>query len=266
MLRPLAVPAGNKIITSREPRCKAGCSALAPFPEEIGILWDVYLRPDPILNRSCFMGARISYYRIREGISLRELLARYYTAFRSWCLDADEESRQEFGEPVVDEHLMDYLLQHPGSCADLPGDPCLTNELLGRFITGTYGWAPEEEHILLPVSPFLNKWRYENSNTLVAQTQDARLMLLWNYIIKGRSLVDNADCQGIDPDFTIGFLDAAEQQELKTLITQHFGDLAANAGLHVAEFLDGEPPGAGLGYVLQAMEEASGSVLVAQIE
>ncbi|PSK92496.1 hypothetical protein [Taibaiella chishuiensis] len=212
------------------------------------------------------MGARISYYRIREGASLPGILAQYYTVFRHWSLDADKASRQEFDEPLIDERLVTYLEEHPGPAFAPPADPRLANELLGEFVAEAYGWTPDGEQVFLPVSPFLNKWCYENSNGLVEQTGDAALVRLWNYIIKGRSLVDGADYHGYGGDFTIGFLDAGGQLELKTLITQHFGDLAANAGLHVAEFLDGEPPGAGLGYVLQAIEEAAGSVLVAQIE
>ena len=191
------------------------------------------------------MGQRISYLKNNFDKGLKDLLFENYSNFRTWYLDYDKSSMEEYNEPFGNEVLKDYFKQYRDFEADFENlDKNFIDELTSEFIGTYYDLTSQDNNILEFFGPMYNKWRYDESTTLVSKTKDSEFIELWTYLIKGRSLKDRLYFESLTNEYKIGFLDRQEYLQLKSKIEFHFGDTETIS-----------PKNSGFVYVLIALNE-----------
>ena len=161
------------------------------------------------------MGIRIEYYKTNSKKSINEILKENYPKFRTWYLERENlygnigeiefveflKNNTEFKIENVDKKILDELFE----------EMMLEYESSDDFIEN--------------IGSSLSKWRYEKSNNLINKTQNNELKILWNYITKGRSLKNNLEYNGYSNDYKMSFLLKNEQEKLKKLLLNTFGNL-----------------------------------------
>lgn len=197
------------------------------------------------------MGIRISYFKNNFKKGLKEVIIENFTAFQEWYLNRHNESMEEFGEPFGTEELKAYFAQNPNFEKDFDTlEKMLLDEITSEFI-GNYCDLWDRDSLMLEFfGPSIYKRWYEASTEIVIATQDQEFIKLWNYLIKGRSLRDNAPFDDYNKEDNIGFLDLSEIAVLKEKIGFHFGDKDA-----VRKYGAEDDKSTGLICVLNALEE-----------
>lgn len=172
------------------------------------------------------MGQRISYFKNNFDKGLKDLIVENFYGFRQWYLDRVKLSKKEYNEPYGNEILINFLLQKEDLKIDFKElDKQLLDELIAEFITDFCDIADGDDKILEFFGPTTNKRRYNESTEMVLQTNDNDFVQLWNFIIKGRSLKDNAAFNSYSNECKVGFLTFNEHRLLQTKIELHFGDI-----------------------------------------
>lgn len=219
------------------------------------------------------MGQRISFFRNNFSYDLKSLLKVNYEDFKQEYLKYEKDSLQEFNEPFGNEELKKFLIKN----CELPDfnilDKKIIDELTAEFIGFYCDLFDKNANILDFFGPCMNKKNYHRSNELILKTKDKRLIKLWNYLIKGRSLKDYNEFKSYTNDYQIGFLCKKEIEELKNKITQYFGDkkqirekywTEKEKEFEIAQLkskdgsfslFDHHPKSAGIEYILQAIDE-----------
>jgi hypothetical protein len=83
-----------------------------------------------------------------------------------------------------------------------------------------YGPVQEKFEI---VGPMMSTWRYEKSHKLINSSSDKELMIIWNYLIKGRSIKNSNPFISPDNDGpVIGFWDWSERDLLKQRLLKFY--------------------------------------------
>ena len=169
------------------------------------------------------MAARISYYINNDGKNLKDILLLQYTAFKSWYLEMEESSRREFSESFGNESLLNFFRQaHANNPFEEP-DNSIMDILVSEFVS-TYCLMSESGRTLLQnIGPSLNKDRYVDSSKIVHKTKDHPFILLWDYLVVGRSVSGTDLLATHGDDCRIGFLHNLEQIQLRAAIIRHFG-------------------------------------------
>lgn len=172
------------------------------------------------------MGQKISFFKNNFDKRLKELLIDNYSTFRPWYLDYHKSSMEEFNEPFGTEALKIYLRGETEFITDIDNlDKKLINELTAEFIGHYCDLTDRDGKILAFFGPTMSTWRYDKSNEMVMATKDNDFIRYWNYIVKGRSLKDNAAFESYTNDYKVGFLDRQEYLLLKSKIEYYFGDI-----------------------------------------
>ncbi|MFV0513403.1 MAG: hypothetical protein ACK5MY_07200 [Jhaorihella sp.] len=191
------------------------------------------------------MGQRISYFKNNFDEGLKDLLFDNYSKYRTWYLDFDKSSMEEFNEPFGNVTLKEYFKQDRNLQTDFENlDKNFIDELTSEFIGTYYDLTSQDNDILEFFGPMFNKWRYDESTKMVSKTNDREFIELWTYLTKGRSLKDNLYFESLTNEYKIGFLDRQEYLQFKSKIESHFGDIETI-----------RPKNSGLEYVLSALNE-----------
>lgn len=221
------------------------------------------------------MGQRISYFKNNFGKTLKDLIFENFSSFRQWYLEMDKSSMADFKEPFGNEKVKNYFNLNPNFETDFEKlDKKLVDELTSEFIGSYCDLTDRDSKLLELFGPTMNKWRYVKSGEIILLTKDEDFIRLWNYVIKGRSLKDNAQFDSYTNDYKIGFLTFGEHRLLKEKIESYFGtieiikekywtdnekkefDRAISNLINGAFSLSGHnPKSAGLEYILQVLEE-----------
>lgn len=221
------------------------------------------------------MGQRINYFKNNFNKGLKELIFENFSSFRRWYLDTDNSSMEEFNEPFGHQKLKIYFSQNTDFKTDFDNlHKNLIDELTSEFIGSYCDWKVRDSNLLEFIGPTMSKWRYYPSNEMVSATKDKDFIRLWNYILKGRSLKDNAEFDSFNNDYKVGFLMFNEHRLLKEKIETYFGNIKAikkkywtykekkelersMANLNNSSFsLAGHnPKSSGLEYILQVLNE-----------
>ena len=172
------------------------------------------------------MGQRIRYFKNNNNKEIKDLIAAHYGDFRQWFLDHDQSSIAEFNEPFGNEIFKNYLIQNTDCEAGFEHlDKQLTDELTAEFIGG-YCESPEADNNILEFfGPAMSNWRYDLSTQRIIDTEDQEFIRLWNYLIKGRSLKDDAAFVSYSNECKIGFLTFDEHRLVKRKIETYFGNI-----------------------------------------
>ncbi len=198
------------------------------------------------------MGQRITFYRNNYGRTLKELLFDNYSVFRSWYLQQDRASMEEYNEHIGSEEVSMYLEKEADLAASFQSlDKKLIDQLTEEFIFIYCDWTSGENDIIKSLDPCMSKWRYGASNQLVASTGNTEFIRLWGYLVNGRSVKDLGHFESYTNDGKIGFLSKEEVHALKGHIEQGFGTLEMMMKKNWPE----NPATEGLEYVLQAIGE-----------
>lgn len=199
------------------------------------------------------MGQRITYFKSNSGKGLKETIFDHSPSFRQWYLDTAQSSVEEFNEPFGNENLKNYLKQNTDFKTGFDNlEKNLVDELTAEFIGSYCDLIDRDNNLLMLFGPAMNKWRYAESSEMVLATKDEDFIRLWNYIIKGRSLKDNADFDSYTNDYKIGFLSFTEYMILKEKIETYFGNIEVIKK-------KSNPESSGLEFVLQVLDEIADS-------
>lgn len=171
------------------------------------------------------MGRRISYYITNKGgsDSLKELIKTHYVAFRKWYLEEDKTSKEEFNEPLGKELFLSFLHQN----VKLPEIdtivPVLCDELTIEFLY--YCDSGMGTGLVIPVGSSLHPRRYEKSTEWICQVNNKELEQFWNYLITGRSIIQDKPFNSLSAEIVVGFWTVLEQEKLYKLLTTTFGTI-----------------------------------------
>jgi hypothetical protein len=218
------------------------------------------------------MGQRISYFKNNFSKGLKNILFENYSKFRTWYLDYDKSSIQEFNESFGNEILKDYFKQERNLEAEFENlDKNFIDELTSEFIGTYYDLTHQNNDIFEFFGPMFNKWRYDKSTKMVSKTNDTEFVELWSNLTKGRSLKDDLHFDSFTNEYKIGFLYRQEYLLLKSKIELHFGKIEAIRDKYWTESekkqfekamndksyaLSGHnPKSSGIEYVLSALNE-----------
>lgn len=221
------------------------------------------------------MGQRISYFKNNFDKKLKEIIFENFSSFRQWYLDTDKSSMEEFNEPFGNEKLKSYFKQNTDFKTDFDNlDKNLIDELTSEFIGSYCDLTDRDSNLLEFFGPTMSKWRYDPSNEMVSATKDKDFIRLWNYIVKDRSLKDNAEFDSYTNEYKIGFLTFNEHRLLKEKIETYFGNIEtikkkywtdkekkeleraiANSKNSSFSISGHNPKSSGLEYVLQVLNE-----------
>jgi hypothetical protein len=172
------------------------------------------------------MGQRISYFKNNFDKGLKDLISENFAPFREWYLDYDKSSMEEFNEPYGSEELKTYFRKETEFAADFDKlDKQLVDEITAEFVGQSYYLKNGDGRILDYFGPAMSNWRYDESSEMVSKTKDKDFIRLWNYIIKGRSLKNDAEFNSYTNDYQVGFLYRQEIEQLKSKIEHYFGDI-----------------------------------------
>ncbi len=171
------------------------------------------------------MGARLAYYYFEQptGKSLKEIIIDNFVPFPAWYLNMCKESLLEFDEEYGPAHLKQCLenakyLQTDFNQLDQQFIDQFTKELLGGD-----NYLKENGMDLKLFGPLMGTGRYISSTELVKRTGNVDFLTLWNYLIEGRSLKNDAPFLRDDYDIKVGFLKVQEHRKLKNYIESYFG-------------------------------------------
>lgn len=195
------------------------------------------------------MGQRISYYKNDFSKNLKTLILENFSLYRSWYLEMNRDSMEEFDELFGNEELRVYFRQHTDIGDDFQAlDRMLIDELTAEFICSYCFLRDYNSYFLQFFGPNVGKINYDSSTEMVIATKDETFIQLWNYLIKGRSLWDGrADFKSYTNEEKIGFLNRSELGQLKQKIETYFGTLE--------DIRQKASQSSGFGYVLSALSE-----------
>jgi hypothetical protein len=174
------------------------------------------------------MGQRISYLKNNFGKGLKDLIIENYVNYRNWYLEEEKLSLDEYDENFGEENLKLFFRENPILKNNLENlNITLVNQLTSEFVNPFCDLTHKENNILNHCGPSMYTRGYFKSSELVYKTKDNEFIELWNYLINGRSLIDNKEFIDYSKDFKIGYLTYIEQINLKQKIEQYFGNVQA---------------------------------------
>ena len=184
------------------------------------------------------MSQRITYHITKDNSTLRELLIKHYTAFRTWFLDAHEDSIEEYNEALGTDLLIDFLEENEAIDRLEEIDQNILDELSSEFIASycDYGGGTK---LLKLLNPWMSKERYEESTRLVRNKLDLESVRIWNYLINGRSLKNDNEFIAKNAGYQVAYWKPEEWTHLEKSIRRKFG---------------GNPAFSGIEYVIQMIE------------
>lgn len=171
------------------------------------------------------MGQRISYYKNNFNIGFKDLIFENFSKFKTWYLDKDKFSMEQFNEPFGEDSLRYYFKKESDLKTDFDKlSKFFINELIAEFVGTYFDSTHQNNDVLEYFGPMFNKWRYNESTELVYETKDKKFIELWKYLIFGRSLKDNLYYESLYIELNIGFLNRQEYLLLKSKIEMYFGN------------------------------------------
>lgn len=165
------------------------------------------------------MGDRIAFYKCTSG-SYAATVHANYPHFRDWYLAFAQSSLEEYGEEFGTQELKEYLTLHTSTEA-MPAQ--LLDEYCVEFIYAYDDFLyTEQQNKFVLFGPTMNKRRYKESTTLIANTNDEHLIKLWSYIVHGRSLSGKSTFISTSNEARIGYITTAERKLLQTKLQLYF--------------------------------------------
>jgi hypothetical protein len=168
------------------------------------------------------MGLRIAYYINNSGKKLIDLIVEDYSLFRANFLKLNSESIETYQDVLGNENLIRFLEQNNKlSDLNIISDQ-IVNEIVQEYFLSSIDNLIKFNSAFDIIGPCLNKINYTGSSLLINQTNNNRLITLWNYLISGRSIKQGATAISLSNDISLGFLSAKEQRELLQLLDANF--------------------------------------------
>ncbi len=167
------------------------------------------------------MGSYVDFSLINERKSLEDLVLEHYQGTREYCLYEAIEDAECFGAS-----FLTFLNQHKqlDSIADVPR--AIIDELV--FMFREYEYFNDALNCFEDLSG-AGTWRktqyYVSATQEVWQYANDEIKQLWGYLIKGRSLLNDATFGVEGLDTFIGFWTVKEQEIMIQFIEQHFDSL-----------------------------------------
>jgi hypothetical protein len=168
------------------------------------------------------MGLRIAYYLNNSGKNLIDLIVEDYSLFRANFLKLNSQSIQNYQDVMGNENLIRFLEQN-NELNDLSKiSDQIVNEIVQEYFVSSIDNLIKFTSTFDLIGPCLNKINYTGSSLLINQTNNNRLITLWNHLILGRSIKEGATTTSFSNDISLGFLSVEEQYELVLLLEANF--------------------------------------------
>ena len=158
------------------------------------------------------MGRRISFYEMKNGLSLKETFIQNYFDFKKWILNHNKDSIEKYNEQIITDNVERFL--ESNNELDIQKlEQKLLDELLAEFlfVYCDYGKGSGLNKL---IGPCISTYNYENSFKLIARQKDKVLTDIWSILKIGRSLKNDNHFTVIDVG-VIGFWNKSEMNYLK---------------------------------------------------
>lgn len=166
------------------------------------------------------MGTRLSYLISNYPFSLPELLERNYESFRKRV----QAEIAEWGTADLSGHVIQIIRDYERFPPLEALSQVQVDAFVGEFIGGYCNTGPGKS-LFQEMGAAIRISRYKWSSLLVAMHLDPWSQKIWNYLLYGRSLLNDERFQGIEEEFRIGFWSWEEQQHLANALEQAFGKI-----------------------------------------
>ncbi len=219
------------------------------------------------------MGNYIGFHKNCSGKPLKELVFEYYDDFRTWYLQRNQESMDDFYEGEGSKELLAYFEQDTDFVNEFDTlDDRLINELSSEFVYIFINFNFTTTILFEQFGTNEKTGGYMESTEMVYHTKDPKFIELWTYLIQGRTLKKSLYFNTYNQIDRVGFLTVEEQSRLRELIVQYFGDVHARTdeywsttaveeykkiseGQSQGRLTAPHPPTAGLSAVLGALDD-----------
>ena len=141
------------------------------------------------------MGARIFFYIFKDKISLKELMLSHYTDLRDYCFkeNADYFERYDDEESYYSKETLQFLENTPKITTIENIEQGILDELISELMD-SYQLENHKDYFdenCDLIGPCMSKSQYKKSTNLINQVMDSETKRLWNYLVLGRSLLDD---------------------------------------------------------------------------
>ncbi|MGC3944407.1 MAG: hypothetical protein QM762_07805 [Chryseolinea sp.] len=197
------------------------------------------------------MGQRTVFYLPANGQSLRDNLQTDYQDFREWILANNDASLKEFNERLISYELELFLREHETENLQ-EWNQRIIDEMVHEYFLTYCDVGPGDEKFTI-VGPMMYTRHYDSSTQLITKSGDEDLIMIWNYLIQGRSIKNSNAFITPDADQVIGFWNYKERDFLNQRLLQFDKSMKGYEGI---------------GYVLDVINEigADKSDLILNVE
>jgi len=221
------------------------------------------------------MGMRISYELIKDGKRLTDIITQYYDPLRELIDNWHEEALAIGSNSVCSEQVIDFMILND----ELPSLETIEQEVLDTLVYHLDDLILIENYKPKPfksIGSSVHPSRYKSATDLIRKQADEQTNQLWNYLLVGRSLKDDAPFTDFGSCYKIGFWKREECRFLYQSLIATFGTVqqirdqywtdqekqqyqdavleAKNTNSYIS-LTDHNPISSGIEYVLEMLEE-----------
>ncbi len=162
------------------------------------------------------MGVRVQFWETPED-DIKKAIIKDFEKFKVWYLSIAEEFPDE-----VDYDILDFIEReiNPGKLFEKI-DRKLIDELVGIYIGEFCDYGPGKMKTVKD-SSCLNIRNYENDLNTIQKRCDRRVVELWGYIVKGKSMIEPRNIEIADTVFRYSVLSEEECQFLLIELSKNF--------------------------------------------
>lgn len=186
------------------------------------------------------MGTYLHFEEINHPniLSLNTLFLKHYTAFRIWCLQEYEESK-DWNENSMSESLFKFLWDN--KTVDLTVLDQTECDTIIEIFTGDYCNFSSELSFTETFDPYLKIYHYHECTPFLKKHIPPLTLQLWRYLLEGRSILNNKPFISTCPVYRVGFLTLEEREHLYKALRIHLAIYSKKMD--------------GVDYVCQALEQ-----------
>jgi hypothetical protein len=162
------------------------------------------------------MGVRVQFWETPED-DIKKAISKDFEKFKVWYLSIATENPDE-----VNYDLLEFFERNtnPDKLFE-ETDHKLIDKLVGVYIGDFCDYGPGKKKTVKD-STFLNIRNYESDFKVIEERCDRRVVELWNYILRGKSIVEPKNIETADSVFRYSVLSEEECQFLLLELSENF--------------------------------------------
>jgi hypothetical protein len=173
------------------------------------------------------MGQVITFCTTKDEKSLGNFFEANYNDFRKWCID-----KGDYVE-LLSVDSQDFLIENeilPVS-SELSRD--ILDDLVSHYLSIYCGIVNTD---LLEIrNPIMKRNHYEEAEIEIEQKCSKKALELWNYLLKGRTLLDGSEIAVSNTSARVGYWTVYEQNYLLAELKKIFGKVSTINGIRFVQ-------------------------------